>query len=390
MALKRWRWVLGPVLAAAVVLVVALPPRVPIGEGPGSWLFGPTYDVWVSSNPHAAAVRDAVRQMRWRLREQALADSIARAARGPGAMRSADGAVTVTYGRGVSRDSARMWLEAAIAELELYPAGGARGLPVVVAVSSARETRRDTPENRMLASEEVLRLDAVAGSTGACVILLNPNLAQAARYARGLVARDASGRPLGRFLDICALYGRFGVPGAAVAAWSSRGPAWYWSGYDRLSRRMQEARRVLRVDTVSSAAWEGSLWGGYVQWAPIACLRGGAATCARLAGFAGQRRAYWWSEGLTRGQLLTWLLATGTPAQFAAFWGSPLSTAHALEAAYGRPAGQLALEAFRHWWSAPSPGGPTAGARVLLAGLAWAALALGLAFAAGRHWTTEI
>jgi len=154
---------------------------------------------------------------------------------------------------------------------------------------------------------------------------------------------------------------------------------------------MQEARRALKRDTVASVWWYSTFWRGSVQWAPIACLRGGGETCARVAGLEPVSADYfWWDSRLTRGQLLAWLLAIGTPAQFAAFWRSPLPPAQAVQAAYGQPAGRVAMEAFRHWSSPPEPGGPRAGSRVVLAGIGWTALALAIALVVGRRWQTEL
>jgi hypothetical protein len=388
-ALKRWRWVLGPALAAVLLAVLVLPPRVP-GEGLLGSVFGRDYDSDVPRDPSGEAVRAAVRTQRWRLRQRKLADSIVRAARGPGALRSVDGAVMVVYERPITRDSARVWLEAASAELALYPRADAPGLPVVLALSAVPARSQDARE-RLLFSQTVLPLQRAASSVGACVVLLNLGLGRPEWYARGLVARDAAGGPLGRFLDVCALYGRFGLPGPAISAWADRGPAWYWGGYDRLSRRMQEARRALKRDTVASVWWYSTFWRGSVQWAPIACLRGGSETCARVAGLEpASSDVLWWSSRLTRGQLLAWLLATGTPAQFAAFWRSALPPAQSVQAAYGQPAGRVVMEAFRHWSSPPEPGGPRAGTRVVLVGIGWAALALALALVAGRRWQAEI
>jgi hypothetical protein len=387
-ALMRWRWVLGPVLAALVLAVLALPPQVPVGEGLLGSVFGTENSGWSPHDPARAAVRGAVRTQRRRLSEQMLVDSITRVARGAGALRSGDGAITVVYAPPLTRDSAAGWLEAAAGELALYPRSDTDGLPIVVALSLGPARGRDA-SLRLLLERPVLTLREES-SSAACVVILNLARARAVWYARELVAHDAARRPLGRFLDTCALYGRFGRPGPAISAWADRGPAWYWGGYDRLSRRMQEARRAMKPDTVEADWTYSTYWQGAVQWAPIACLRGGTTTCARIAGLAGYpSRGLWWPYTLTRGQMLAWMLATGTPQQFAAFWRSPLPPAQAIEAAYGQPAGTLALAAFRHWASPPKPGGPLASSRVVLAGIGWAALALALALVAGRRWKTE-
>jgi hypothetical protein len=390
-ALKRWRWVLSPLLAALILAVLALPPRVPVGEGLLGRFFGPGDYDYVPQDPTRAAVRDAIRTQSRRLIAQRLADSLAAAARRADALHSADGAVTVVYEPPITRDSARTWLAAAEAELGLYPRPDTTtGLPVVVALRATPVRSRDANE-RILLSPALLGLQGAATSSGACVVVINLAQDMPDWYARRLVAHDAARRPLGRFLDACALYGRYGLPGAAVATWAERGPSWYWGGYDRLSLRVQEARRSVRRDTVVAVLTSSSFWQGGLQWAPIACLRGGTATCARLADLSGLPSGlFWWSFRLTRGQVLAWLVAQGSPAQFARFWRSRLPPAQAIEAAYGEPAGRLAMAAFRHWASPPGPGGPRAGGRVVVGGVLWAALALGLALVAGRRWTTEI
>ncbi len=389
MALRRWGWVLGPALAAALVAIAVLPPRVPGAAGSFGSLFGPSYEIWIPPDPHGAAVKAALRTQRVRLRARALADSIIRLARGPGALRSSDGAVALVYAPPIPRDSAKVWLEAASAELALYPTAGARGLPVVVALASTPMRSRNVLEQNLL-GELRLGFQSVAASSGACVVVLDLTLLGTRRYDVSPMARDAAGRPLGRFLDLCALYARFGVPGPAVSQWADRSPAWYWNRYDRLSLRMQEARRTLRSDTVGALSPYSGFWYGALDWMPASCLRGQTEVCARVAGFErGVDYRWWWGTSLTRGQLVAWLLATGTPSQFAAFWRSSLPARPALEAAYGRPAGRLALEALRHWASAPGPAGPRLGAPTLLAGLTWAGLAVLLAVVAGRRWTAQ-
>jgi len=392
MALIKWRWVLGPVLASAAIAVAVLPPRGSSAEGLVSSFFGWGHTEWASPDPSGDAIRAAVSTYRWRFREESLADSIIGVARLPGALRSADGAVTLVYAPQVARDSARAWLAAASSELALYPRADVHGLPVIVALAWWLPARATVSrEQRMLSDEFVLGLQQVAASSGACVVVLNLARPHRESWVHELVAHDVSGRPLGRFLDACGLYGRFGVPGRMVSAWANRGPEWYWGGYDRLSRRVQEARRALLRDTLVAEWAYSSFLSGGVQWAPIACLRGGTEVCAGIAGLKpSYRDNFWWSGRVTRGQLTAWLLANRKPSEFAAFWRSDLPPARALQQAYGEPAGSLVRSAFGHWSVAPEVGGPRAGARAVLVGIGWAAAALALALVAGRRWTTEI
>ena len=390
MALKRWRWVLGPVFAAALVMVVALPPRTPAFQSFIASFFGQGYDEGVPVHPGADAVARAVYAQRWELSEQELADSLARVARSPRALRSADGAVTVVYGRPFTSDSARVWLEAAAAELALYPETGRSRIPVVVALFIG-SARRDDARVSYRFDQPVVGLLEATMSSGACVVVLNLAGVRPNWFARGLLAHNAAGRALGRFLGSCALYGRYGVPGTAVAKWAEAGYSWYyWDNLDGLSRRLQEAQRAIRRDTIDAAWSYSNFWQGGVLWAPIACLRGGTSTCTRIAGLSSMRYdSYWWSNRVTPSETLAWLLTSGTPRQFTAFWQSSLPPAQAIEAAYGKPAGQVVLEAYRHWTSPPEPGGPRASPRVVVVGMGWAVVALALAIMVGRRWQTE-
>jgi hypothetical protein len=392
MALMRWRWILGPLLAAVAIVIAVLPPRAPSAEGPVSSFFGWGGTEYAPPDPSGNAIRAAANTLRWRFRERTLADSIVRVARYSSALRSTDGAITVVSAPGIPRDSARVWLAAASSELALYPQAGVRGLPVIVALARwLPASRAAWREQRLLSDQTVLGLHQVAASSGACVVVVNLARPPAPWYVRGLIAHDASGRPLGRFLDACALYARYGAPGRGVSAWANGGPQWYWTEYDRLSRRMQDARRRLLPDTVAAEWTYSTFWqGGEVQWGPMACLGGGEAVCARIAGLDPSVGGFWWYNRVSRGQLIAWLLANRKPSEFAAFWRSELPPAHALQEAYGEPAGRLVRSAFAHWSVAPDIGGPRAGARIVLAGFAWAAVALGLALAVGRRWSTEI
>jgi hypothetical protein len=153
-----------------------------------------------------------------------------------------------------------------------------------------------------------------------------------------------------------------------------------------------DARRpVPRFEIERPELWGSRPWEWYygTPWVAIGCLDGSWALCERNVRIR-PGVSYWWSSmDAQAAQLVAFLLANGTSAQFAAFWRSPLGVGDALRQAYGRPAGQLAYESFSHWYST-KPGGPRAGPRLLLAGLFWAGAALALALVAGRRWKTEI
>ena len=386
MALMRWRWICGPLLAAAVVVLVTLPPGIPSQRGLLSF-FGLAYSQW-QRDPgaaHRAAVEEAVGRQRSRLREELLADSILAATRGPRVVRSSDGAVTVAYEAPLSADSARAWLRAAVAELNLYPKPQGRGVPIVVALLSNPGRRFDAREQYFESTVNWVHQAATGGH--ACIVTLNLARGQRTWWSSAsLVVRDPAVGPVGRFLDVCALEGRFGPPGAAVERWAESRPFWYWRAA-LLATRLSEARRSVRKEDAARLS-EYTYWYGQVSWVVVGCLGGSEGLCARTAGLgpAGE-----FGEGyyLERRLILGHLLATGTADQFATFWRSPLAPRDALQQAYGRPAAWLALAAFRHWYSAP-PATPRAEPQLMLAGLAWAGAALALALVAGRRWTTEI
>jgi len=391
-ALRRWGWLWGPVLAAGVVTAVLLPPRQPAAHGLMQAL-GLVEPEWIGrrGSQFEFDVRDAVSRQRERVRDGRLADSVIAAARGARALRSPDGVVTVVYESPLKADSARIWLRAAISELSLYPTTGSLGLPVVVALMSspARLRGHGDPNLWYWSSQELLD---VAPSRGACVVTLDLVYPKYSRPSE-LVGHDASGGPSGRFLDLCALFARFGRPGPAGAWTGALRRSYWWYGGPQLARRMREAQRTIHREEVGSGDPRSS-WAGEASWLQIGCLRGASALCARSVGLAGPGWPplyyFYYSQHFQRTQVVARLLTTGTPAQFAAFWRSPALPAQSLEAAYGRPAGELARAAFSHWYAEVPPGGPRAGPRLLLAGVLWAAAALALALVAGRRWTTEI
>ena len=387
MALKRWRWVWGPLLAAALVVVLTLPPGLPAAQGILS-VFGLPYSPWQypPGMVHRAAVEGALTQQRRRLREELLADSILAATRGPRVVRSGDDAVTIVYEDPLTADSARRWLRATLAELDLYPKGKGRGLPVVVALLSS--PRRHPDLRNELRQSSVLWLPRTATAGPACIVTLNLRPQPRSWWSgASLVVHDPGVGPVGRFLDYCALGGRYGAPGASVARWAGSSPEWYWRA-SSLATRLWEARRSVRKEGIERS-WPYSFWYGQVSWVVVGCLDGDESLCARSVGLGSARESGEQYYLFERRLVLAHLLAAGTADQFAAFWRSPLAPPDALQRAYGRPAGRLALEAFSHWYSVP-PAAPRAEPRLMLAGLLWAGAALALALVAGRRWTTEI
>ena len=390
MALKRWGWVGWPVLAALLVVLVALPPQVPTKAHPLlGVMWGDGGFAYQAGNGHSQFVNDvtyARQGQRVRLGRATLSDSITMMARGPRALTSGDGSITLLFETPLTADSARVWLDAATRELALYPKGTTTGTRLVVALLS--DPRRLRPGNGFEYSG-VRTLPDQAARTGTCVVTVNllPRLS----WGRSALGHDLDGKPVSRVLGACALYARFGAPGSRVSRWAATELGYYW--WDPLTPELQEARRsVRRYEIRHDVDWTNA-WYGEVRWLDVGCLRGAAALCLRSAGLRWEPDSpfrYFRNSAFPRNRLIAYLLATGTPEQFAAFWHSSQPVADALASAYGEPAGRLAMAAFQHWYSAPPPDSSWGGERNALTGLVWIGLALALAVAAGRRWTTEI
>ncbi|HTT67261.1 MAG TPA: hypothetical protein VMF70_04475 [Gemmatimonadales bacterium] len=384
-------WLWAPLVALLVISAALLPPREPSEGGGLAVALGLAERATPATGERYAirALQEAIARQKDELEYNRLGDSLRAAARGPRAVHSADGSLTVLFETPVGADSARVWLHAAAGELGLYPSIGAGGIPVIVALYSNPARRRGQGNNYewwTLRSREYAREQG-----DPCVVEVNLLSRRDFGY-RQLIARDAAGAPIGRFLDECALYARFGVPGGAVRRWLAGRPWWWW-GREPLAVRMQEAGRTIKPVTIQRAFdVTAQPWMASDPWREIGCLQGAAPLCSRLAGLsslssAGDERFYFYgSQYYTHGELLAYLLKTGSPAAFAAFWRSPLPTGRALEQAYGEPAGELAREAFSHWFSASEAGGPSVGDRAVAGGLVWVAVALAIALVAGRRW----
>ncbi len=383
MALRRWKWVWGPALAAIVVALLLLPPGLPAERGILT-VIGFSYSPWYypPGMAHRAAIRDAVAVQRRRLERARLADSLLAEARQGRAVRSADGTVTVIYEPPVTADSARVWLRAALGELQLYPKPASRGVPVIVALlSNPRRQRGPQAYDRPGPS-----LSAEVTGGRACIVTVDVILRPRQLRRTTFVIRGPSGELLGRFLDECALEGRYGAPGTAVSRLASWGPNWYWRT-DLLTVRLFEARRTVRKEDVEQ--WQYSFWYGQVPWVTLGCLGGATDQCALLAGVGptGSTRRDEYLLGPR--MLFASLIANGTAEQFAAFWRSPLPADQALRRAYGRDPGQLAYAALNHWYYAPAAG-HGGGTRTVLAGVVWAGIAVAFAAFAGRRRRTEL
>ena len=382
--IRRW-WLSLPVLVALVALVTLLPPRVPSADR--VW-FGLVYvagaEVYggASPSPYRRDVQEAVRVQETAVEQAGLSDSVLAAAHGARALRSSDGAVTVVYEAPLSADSARFWLDAASRELALYPSPGTRGMPLVVALF-ANPTRAG---GKRIASWTVRELVDQAETSNACIVLVDlfnkPDWMRAASY----VAHDASGRPVTRWLGACALYARFGSPGAMVGRWSV-GDATFWYRWYPLTSQLVDARRVVRRRQLQPTIGPDDLPWWAARWLAVGCVRGAAQACLRATGLdTWGQLPYSAFMTIPPERVLAFLLASSTPQQFAALWRSPLKPDAALANAYQTPAATLVRDALRHWYEVPPAGGPHLDATAAVTGAGWAVLALLLALLAGRRW----
>jgi len=390
MAVKRWLRIGGPVVAALLVAIALLPPRVP--QGPSA-SFGVLFGKgsWTSARPersqYTTDVLSARRTQRVQLVRARIADSIVAAAGGPRAVRSGGGRVALVYERPLTADSARAWLDAVERELALYPEERGHGMPLVVALLS--DPARDKPKATPGLLWGVREFHDQAASAGACVVTVD--LISRQSWLRPVVAHDAAGNPVTHVLGACALYARFGQPGPEVGRWMEGGYGFTWG--ELMTVQLQEARRrILRADMLSMSEGYPASYYAASRWLEVACLEGETAPCVREAGLGresnGADLSFSYTRAITRNRLLVYVLATGTAEQFGAFWRSPGSPAEALHASYGKPAGTLVLAALRHWYT-PVPGpSPWGGARNALDGLVWVGLGLAAAMAVGRHLKT--
>ncbi len=385
MALSRWRWIWGPALAIVLLTVLLLPGRgAPVAGGILQLLQGS--EMSYPPGSFRNDVQGALRTQHTRLRSLQRADSIVAALRGPRVLRGRAPNVALVYETPLAPADARTWLDAAETELAQYPSPSPAGAPLVVALYS-NPARVRTPEFANRSWWIRSRLPDSLQTT--CIVEVN-----LVPWGRPPRRSPRTTKPSGAFLGLCGLARTFGPPGPAVARWigATSNFGGYASDDGGWNTALAETgatvsrRRVEQPSLSWAQAWQW-FWGP--PWVAIGCLHGARSLCERNAHIGGSAGIWWGPVDRRTTQMVAHLLRMEKPAQFAAFWRSPLPVGDALERAYGRPAGQLAYEAFSHWYYA-APGGPRAEPRPLLAGLFWAAAALALALVAGRRWTTEI
>lgn len=387
MTLRRLRWILLPGGVAAVLAVLALPPRpMPEQVTLASAALGLEGRQWRQDpeEAHYQAVGRAREHLVQRIsaREHGAADL--RASASPRALRSGVEPLVVVRDADVPDTAAHAWLRAAERELALVPRADAPSVPVVVAL----HTSGPVPFAGAMLSETLRdRFEYQAGATRACIVdIVFPRQPRSRERGRFEVPRGVSGGVLGR----CALYARFGFPGRGAQRWAGLGRSWsgrWWWWYGDES--MFVPHRVTR-DTVRFRF----VWGG-VPWAELGCLRGRDDYCESLAGLEGGPRLPWeWSFGYDYGwgsqgtvdRVVADLILERGTARFARFWSSPLPADSALSEAYGVPAGALVRGAFS-LRLVPAPTAQPGGAKLLVAG-GWVILLGVLAMA--LSWRREM
>jgi len=382
MTLRRLRWLIVPLVAGAALAVLILPPRaLPdrgtfvgelLGIGSGPWRQN-------AQEEHRWSVGFARDGLRGLIAARAHGAADVHAAGSLRALRSSSEPIAIVRDAEVPESVARVWLQAAEAELALAPRTGTRGVPVIVAL----HTRSPFDRADWMTSETVVdRFQFESGPTRACIV--------------DVVFRKQASRVSGRFdlpkglgrgvLGRCALYARFGFPGAAVGRWAGlsarwSGPSWWYSGEGMfVSRRLAQDTLRYRVQY------------GEVPWAELACFRGLDLYCASIGGLVsapgvgrGSRYYYYyygWRGLPTTDRFVADLVLERGPERFAMFWGSALPPDSALHLVYGAPAGVLVRAEYARRFVPEPLAQPSAAGLLVAAGwvLALGAVAMALAW----------
>lgn len=381
--MTRSRWVIAGCAVAAVTLVAALPPRlVPDEPTMLSALMGLRYygGRWGRGDRHRSTVERTVRTLARHVRaRQHGAAVVGSGGANRRSIASERESLRVVYDASIPPSAAREWLASAERELALYPRSGT-GIPVVVELTAVWPYLDD----RWAEPRGVGRM-VVEGPRPMCLVTRF--------FSRGATQKNTYGVPVnlrGVVLDRCALYARYGLPGAEVRNWMGLKDPWtneFWFGTG-MSASLRRANWRMLPDTVK---WFGSDWGIGAALSSVQCLRGNDLACETLSGVSPGplRRDYWYWYDYERpdANLIAAHLIANRPGEaFARFWRSDLPVDSALAQAYGMPAGALVREAMLRRWVPPAPA--RVGPLRLLTASAWVLVALGLAWLGA--WRKEI
>lgn len=369
------RWGLGAtLLAAALVAVAVLPPRpIPEQYNFAAAVLGFSYRAWYGGH---SDYTEKVRRVRDRYAEGIAAPTHGatdmRAARSPLALRSTREPVVVVRDANVPIDAAREWLREAEAELAAYPRATKAGVPAIIGLHAASIF----PGSGRDFYYSSARFVYAEGRDTACIVdvVIPP---REARSARDFPHPRPGGDGLGR----CALYARYGIPGADIRAWYGLPAQWRWTNDGQLrwllARRQTGRRQIDR----------NSEWGYGVPPEYLMCLESGLA-CEGIFGLRrGRDDENWFYRGETAVLIADLLISRG-PEGFVRFWRSALPVDSALQGAYGAPIGSLGREALLRRLIPPAPAGAHRGAAATA--IAWLAGFLGLAMVLSRRQTMGV
>ena len=403
MALKTWHH--AGLLASAMTLaaIVMLPPR-PLPES-GDFLYGmfrSDIGYWEGPARYEYQFSRTLSDLQNRHRAAVMADSLIALTRGPRAVRSADGALTVLYERPLSADSARVWLGMFERELALVPRGTGSGIPIVVALRSAPPVSRivHASGGQAVAHDGAARpVPWVAmrflsprreHPTCFAALRLVPARARENFNPSELIQRDhRTGVARTAALDWCLLYARFGMPGGRVALWAGHQVEVrrWWAPGDNLSWALETGRRGRTPDDMVPTASPRELEAYWADPLNSACVRGSRVPCLKSVGLIADptlRGDGFWISRVRRSLLAALMLKDAS--RFEKFWRSNQSADVALEQAYGRPASDVIAEWKRSVFVVPATG-PRATAAAFFSSLGWAAgaMAIGLVLAKRRQ-----
>jgi len=375
-------WGLGAtLLAVAIVVVVVLPPRpVPDQCDFAAAVLGFSCRNWYGgTGDYTAKVRRARNRFADAIAARPHGAADVRASRGPLALRSTREPVVVVRDPDVPIDAAREWLRDAEMELAVYPRATSVGVPVIIGLHTAR-VFPDSERNRNYGAARLLYTE---GRDTACIadVVLHLSRVGSQLFPKEFWRLRPGGWD-GRRIGRCALYARYGVPGAGVQAWYGLLPRWQWT-YDG-SLRVELARRATPRRPID---WQQVFfleWGSYDWPGFLACLNSGVA-CEGIFNVLKGRDTEQWSYREDKAILIADLLKSRGPDRFVRFWRSSLPVDSALQEGYGVPVGVLGREALLRRVIPRPPAGPHRGA--VATSVVWLAGLLGLAMVLSRRQT---